>query len=169
VDSDQELVLFVAWARDVAGDTQGRLAVHLYGAKAPADPREIRAIERATRDGRQRFRELGVLPWAAFDGVPPRRWWEDAAFIAAIRQWQIQAVTCPSDEPQPDPHYEMMQWIRNTARLDAVLDTPIMREVARRANAALSAALSARMPDPDAFRDRALVDRGITPWSPPGG
>jgi hypothetical protein len=173
IDTQRDLMLYVAWACDIVGDGQEPLALALYGSELRAERHEIRRVERYAAAGRSLYRKLGVLPGMAFEGAPPRRWWQHPAFRKGVRAWQVQAVAHPTDEPQPDPtraqraameratrtcRAEIMRAARAMAGFDLAKLFPPMTDF----HAAVASL------DTEALRDRALIDRGITPWSPPG-
>lgn len=59
-------------------------------------------VRRAQRDGRELYRERGVLPWAAYEhGRPVAGWPTDSAFLAALNRWKDEAVQRPRDRETP--------------------------------------------------------------------
>jgi hypothetical protein len=103
MDTDRELVLYVAWARDVAGLSLPRLAKLLDDDDFPRSQfGTLKRIERCLADGRRVYGAEGVLPWCAYArGRVPTRWQDDRAFIASVRRWQVQAIDCPAEDAQP--------------------------------------------------------------------
>jgi hypothetical protein len=88
-DTSPELVMYVAWARDVARLTRPQIARLLYADNETHLTWELDRVKRAERDGRERYRFYGALPWAAYaDAKPPPEWPTDSAFVEAVRRWQ---------------------------------------------------------------------------------
>ena len=169
VDTRRALVLYVAWARDVAGDTQREVAENLYGGDTlHITQREIKRVRDAERDGRALYRDLGILPWAAFaEPVPVKRWWIDPAFQKAVRDWQLQAIAEPSEDPAPDPERARQEaWAQMQKTIGEKVDfakiaEPFMRHF-RGALSGLRVDLN-----PERLRMAALRAKGIEPWSFP--
>jgi hypothetical protein len=169
-ERNRRLVLFVAWARDVAGLTETAVAELLYASPDEhISSTETKRVARAAKDGRLLYRSEGVLPWAAFgDARLPREWWREDAFREAVRAWQAEALVRREHahegvayEPQPDPG-------RKREEMFAEMFRPISEQFASLLNSIRLPNLSS-MPrisfDPAAIRDGILRSRGVEPWS----
>jgi hypothetical protein len=84
----------VAWLSDVGGMTLKAIARQ----RTQTDGDRQRVDARRDRDyGRARLRELGVLPWAAFDEVDlPERWWREPPFWERFVLWWRQTSAIKS-------------------------------------------------------------------------
>lgn len=128
------------------------------------NPTELRRVSRAAQDGRKLYRARGVLPWAAYNGPPPSQWWSDPVFADAIREWQLDALVKPSDEPQPDPERERKEMMARALGMDRIfarLREAIWKQKPNQRT--LDAMASLRR----SLRDRQLGEAGIEPWSFP--
>lgn len=179
-DRSRELVLFVAWARDVAGCSQGDVAGLLFPIPDDLGTREaqrdtrrnLKRVRDAEKTGRALYLALGVLPWAAFDDAkPPVHWWQDPIFEKAVRRWQLEALTDPSDEPQPDPERARRELL---ARLQVNMSEIVATVVAQ--FAPTIAPMLAGMRDsiatvfPQLADDESLLRHsGVEPWTLDGG
>jgi hypothetical protein len=183
IDTNSELVLFVAWARDVAGMSEPKICALLYAEDAEThhvDEKERKRVERATRDGRRLYHERGVLPWAAYpDGRPPSQWWEDHRFHDAIRDWQFEAMRRVERgepfEPQPDPERAEREQIEKHVRSFKKFAAPALasvREALKPDLSELHKRISVSLGLPKLFPQREPIDRdtylrehGVEPWT----
>jgi hypothetical protein len=132
------------------------------------DAKELKRVQRATKDGRKLYRALGILPWAAFaDGRPTPQWWSDPAFVAAVQSWQVEARLEPSDEPQPDPERARREMLESFGKrfFGGVLKS--LRFELAGAFKPFVQFVRPLLPDAATIRERILRDHGIEPWSPP--
>jgi len=167
-DAQRDLVLFVAWARDVAGLAQADACRLLYSGHCTNA--ELKRVRRAELDGRRVYREIGVLPWAAYgDGRPPSEWWTDPAFTEYVRRWQLEAVSEPSKEQQPDLDRARREATQPLIRPFASAFEGVFENVTSKLASVFREGWQPNLPDPAAVRDQILRAHGVEPWSPSPG
>ena len=96
-------------------------------------------------------------------GAFPSGWLHDDAFADCMRRWQLEAITNPSDQAQPDPETEMREAARR-------IGNPMLRRVPldRFAGTGAFKRFALRLDlDLDRLRDRVLRDHGTEPWTDP--
>jgi hypothetical protein len=134
-------VELAAIERDICGRAIGALGRAVY-----PDLGDDAARKQAKRDlaaGRELLHADGVLPWAAYArGELPLKWWCDAEFERAVRDWRVDAMVRPAERPpsaEERLHDELLRVAlpgHARAALEYVALSECRREAERRIDAA---------------------------------
>jgi len=78
--------LQAACCRDLGQLTNRQIDSRLYFA-SDGSRSSSKTVTSYIRDGRQLLSTEGVLPWALWQGAPPKGWWKDDAFLRGLAVW----------------------------------------------------------------------------------